>query len=810
MKTIITFFAAVLITVTAFAQAPAKMSYQAVIRNANGALVTSSNVSMRISILQGSTTGPVSYQQTTNATTNVNGLVSLIIGEGMGSHNFDLIDWANGPYFIKVETDPQGGNNYSVVSVSQLMSTPYALYAATSGSSTPGPQGPQGEQGPAGPKGDAGKDGKDGATGATGPQGIQGVAGPQGARGFTGVQGPIGLTGAQGLKGDTGDKGDKGDTGLKGDKGDTGDKGDKGDKGDTGEKGDKGDMGAQGLKGDTGATGAQGPIGLTGPQGLKGDTGDKGDKGDTGLKGDKGDTGEKGVKGDTGLKGDKGDTGDKGDKGDTGATGLKGDTGDKGDKGDKGDTGEKGDPGADGITGATGADGLTTSVNNVQQVNGNVTLTPADISLGNVDNTADVDKPISTATQTALDLKANLDSPELIGTPTAPTATAGDSSAQLATTAFVTSAVSSSVNGNYLPTIGGTLTGGLTGTSATFSKDATVNGITIGKGNFSSTFNTAVGKGALASNNQFSDLNTAIGFESLYRNTAGEHNSSFGSMALTFNTLGSENTAGGAQTLYYNTTGERNTGFGVSALTNNETGSQNTAVGHVALNENISGSYNTAIGSEADVASGGLNNATAIGYAAKVGSSNTIQLGNGDVTLVNTSGDITSAGTITANAFAGDGSSLTNVPVADNSITSSKIVSSVALSGAPTTNTASVGDSSTKIATTAFVMNAASLKSIVASAFVTLNSTYSGKVIPTQWGGQPIFPEDLPDGFTCDIINYSNFTFTSNTLSVAKFFSKTTGWGSGTGASSFTIPSGATVRINVVTIGTTKCYFIMN
>ena len=76
---------------------------------------------------------------------------------------------------------------------------------------------------------------------------------------------------------------------------------------------------------------------------------------------------------------------------------------------------------------------------------GSVVLTKTDISLGNVENTKDIDKPISTLTQTALNLKAPLDSPAFTGTPLAPTAAVNDNSTRLATTAFVTTAVASAV-----------------------------------------------------------------------------------------------------------------------------------------------------------------------------------------------------------------------------------------------------------------------------------------------------------------------------------------------------------------------------
>lgn len=72
---------------------------------------------------------------------------------------------------------------------------------------------------------------------------------------------------------------------------------------------------------------------------------------------------------------------------------------------------------------------------------GTVTLTATDVGLGNANNTSDANKPISTATQTALDLKAPLVSPALTGTPTAPTATAGTNTTQIASTAFVATAI---------------------------------------------------------------------------------------------------------------------------------------------------------------------------------------------------------------------------------------------------------------------------------------------------------------------------------------------------------------------------------
>ena len=133
MKKIFTLFAAVLISAHVLAQAPQKMSYQAVIRNSSNALIASTQVGMKISILQTTDSGTAVYIETQTPTTNSNGLVSLAIGTGITSDNFAGIDWSAGPYFIKTETDPTGGTSYSITVTSQLMSVPFALYAANSG-----------------------------------------------------------------------------------------------------------------------------------------------------------------------------------------------------------------------------------------------------------------------------------------------------------------------------------------------------------------------------------------------------------------------------------------------------------------------------------------------------------------------------------------------------------------------------------------------------------------------------------------------------------------------------------------------------
>lgn len=120
----------IMVCLSIFAQSPEKMSYQAIIRNAVNNFVTNQAVGMQISILQGSADGTTVYAETHTPVTNANGLATIEIGGGtVISGSFSSIDWSQGPFFIKTETDPTGGTNYSITGTSQLLSVPYALYA---------------------------------------------------------------------------------------------------------------------------------------------------------------------------------------------------------------------------------------------------------------------------------------------------------------------------------------------------------------------------------------------------------------------------------------------------------------------------------------------------------------------------------------------------------------------------------------------------------------------------------------------------------------------------------------------------------
>lgn len=132
MKKVFTLLFALILSFTTFAQSPEAFSYQAVVRNSNGELVASSNIGVRISILEGSSSGYSVYTETFNEQTTSDGLLNLVLGMGNSINgNFNDINWGNSTKFIQVETDINGGQNYSVVGTSQLLSVPYALHAKT-------------------------------------------------------------------------------------------------------------------------------------------------------------------------------------------------------------------------------------------------------------------------------------------------------------------------------------------------------------------------------------------------------------------------------------------------------------------------------------------------------------------------------------------------------------------------------------------------------------------------------------------------------------------------------------------------------
>ena len=388
-KNTLFFSICLLLSLTLKAQAPQGFNYQAVARNNSGVAIANQSIGLKIDILQGTSTGTIVYSETHSATSNSLGLINLIVGGGtIVSGTFNSIDWSAGPYFVEISMDVTGGTTYVLMGTQQLMSVPYALYAANSG--TAGPQGLTGSTGNVGSAGIAGSTGGTGSIGATG------------ATASTGTTGTIGNTGSTGMNGSTG-SGNTGATGTTGDRYSTTSATsmpispvstpisftvDAGLAYSLGQEviiafssteqmvgtitsytsgtgvmnvtvssatgtGTSLQPWAVNLKGAPGPAGPAGSIGVTGTTGAANSTGSTGNTGSNGLVGITGSTGTAGSNGSTGSTGSNGMIGLTGSTGSTGIAGLIGDTGSTGRTGSTGGTGSNGLAGS---TGATGAD----------------------------------------------------------------------------------------------------------------------------------------------------------------------------------------------------------------------------------------------------------------------------------------------------------------------------------------------------------------------------------------------------------------------------------------------------------------------
>lgn len=121
-----------LFTITAYSQAPQNFNYQAVVRDASGQPVTNSQVSFRLSILENGPSGATLFQEVHRPQSSDMGVVALQIGNGTNMvGSFSNVNWSNGDFWLQVEMDISGGNNYQIMSSNQLVSVPFAMHAAT-------------------------------------------------------------------------------------------------------------------------------------------------------------------------------------------------------------------------------------------------------------------------------------------------------------------------------------------------------------------------------------------------------------------------------------------------------------------------------------------------------------------------------------------------------------------------------------------------------------------------------------------------------------------------------------------------------
>ncbi len=118
---------------SACAQAPQGFTYQAAVRDAQGHAVAGRQVTVRIALVQGTALGTESYVELHQPTTDAAGLFTITVGQGNALINCTMeacVDWAAGPWFLRSQVDPDGGENFILSTTQQLMSVPYALYAA--------------------------------------------------------------------------------------------------------------------------------------------------------------------------------------------------------------------------------------------------------------------------------------------------------------------------------------------------------------------------------------------------------------------------------------------------------------------------------------------------------------------------------------------------------------------------------------------------------------------------------------------------------------------------------------------------------
>jgi microcystin-dependent protein len=137
MKQLTISLSLLIIACAALAQAPQNFSYQAIVRNSSNAVVANATVGIKILILQGANNGPAIFSESHLTNTDANGLANILVGTGTPIIGLlSTINWSTGPFFLKTQTDPNGGTSYTVTSTKQLMSAPFALYAHQGGNVT--------------------------------------------------------------------------------------------------------------------------------------------------------------------------------------------------------------------------------------------------------------------------------------------------------------------------------------------------------------------------------------------------------------------------------------------------------------------------------------------------------------------------------------------------------------------------------------------------------------------------------------------------------------------------------------------------
>lgn len=133
-KLLLSFFSAMLLASAVSAQSPNSINYQAAVRNGSGAVLASTAVPVRFTIHDATAAGPILFQETNTVTTTAQGILNTTIGSGTAvAGTMAGIDWTSGAKFLEVELNT--GSGYTSIGSQQMVSVPYALYAANAGGS---------------------------------------------------------------------------------------------------------------------------------------------------------------------------------------------------------------------------------------------------------------------------------------------------------------------------------------------------------------------------------------------------------------------------------------------------------------------------------------------------------------------------------------------------------------------------------------------------------------------------------------------------------------------------------------------------
>jgi hypothetical protein len=120
----------VALSIQLHAQAPQAFDFQGIARNASGEVIANSSISLKLSIRSSTTAGSVVYTEKHQPTTSAAGIFTVSVGSASGFNGpFQQINWKSDKYFLQVEIDPAGGENYTSLGASQISSVPFALHS---------------------------------------------------------------------------------------------------------------------------------------------------------------------------------------------------------------------------------------------------------------------------------------------------------------------------------------------------------------------------------------------------------------------------------------------------------------------------------------------------------------------------------------------------------------------------------------------------------------------------------------------------------------------------------------------------------